>query len=168
MRAFLGSNHAITVIQPRSDRPRVIAGQEVHTGITVYFKVRSDRLVAALQRHGMAWRKPERVPVGELALSRDFWRGAVDADGSLWVLEQGARGYAGVTLAGHHPMLTAFQQFLARRHIELRLTPTTSGILRISTSGEPARVIIETLYEGATQALPRKLAVARNILSRFR
>lgn len=150
-RAFIGSTHAITTTKSGFG------------GIGADFKVRSQRLVDALMKLGMSWKKPDRTPADEISNSRDFWRGVCDADGSTW---ESLAGNASFSLCGHIPMLTAFQNFLRRsRLVNLRVGPTESGIFRLGTEGTTALVILRALYGNTDEsvALTRKLSTARKL-----
>lgn len=152
-RDFLGSNHAIT---------RTVTEQRFG-GPAVYFKVRSRRLVEALESHGMGPVKSERAPSSDLVDSRDFWRGAVDGDGSF--------GYYGTKMfmfCGQARLVNAFISFAARREIQLSRR-TKGSIFRTSATGVRAEKLVEILYAGCEEsvALERKLLCAqRDILPR--
>jgi hypothetical protein len=151
-RDFLGSNHAIT---------RTVTEQRFG-GPAVYFKVRSRRLVDALGKAGMCPGKEKREPCEELVASRDFWRGAVDGDGTI-----GQYGtYPTFHMCGSEALLTCLQHFLCVHDLGgLRQTRTQSGIYRVQTCSRKATRIIRLLYENATIGLDRKLERAKAILS---
>lgn len=93
------------------------------------------------------------------------WRGVVDGDGGLGTLLVTDNIYPSINLCGHISMLEKFQAFLRTLNLELNTYPTSSGIWQIQTSGSTALTIIRTLYENATEALTRKNARARALLS---
>jgi hypothetical protein len=63
-------------------------------------------------------------------------------------------------------LVEMFRTFLINRGLaKLELSPTTSGIWKIETSGSTATAIITTLYENASVALDRKNYRAQLIAS---
>lgn len=145
---------------------RIVHKKSYGDGVSASFRVRSEKLVAALAARGMAKKKPDRVPNREIEDSPDFWRGAVDADGTVRMAEdKNGYEYASIMLCGHIPMLEKFQKFLEHRGITSTITDTTSGIFQVRLMGTGAVKVIRVLYENAEVALDRKLATAREILN---
>ena len=151
LRTFLGSTHAITNI----------AG---HTWGDVYisepaarFSVRSARLASRLLELG----RYEGPVGGELASSRDFWRGVVDGDGTVGI----SCDLPFLKLVGSRRLLEAYVRFLGRvgtRRLHVRPHKT---IFCVSTSGSTAERVIDRLYSDATTVLDRKAAKAADILA---
>lgn len=154
LRAFLGSTHAIAALPPRENVHR--SGMYTSRA-ACRFAVRSDRLAERLLALGRY-----DGPVDErLAQSRDFWRGAVDGDGTIGV----SCGAPFLKLVGSRRLLEAYVRFLGRvgtRRLHVRPHKT---IFCVSTSGSTAERVIDRLYSGATTALDRKAAKAVNILA---
>lgn len=150
LRAFLGSSHAIT----RTVGKRL-------GGPALHFRVRSRPLVAALQRAGMCPGKEKRAPCDALVASRDFWRGAVDGDGSVGA----AARYPYFAMHGSATLLDCMRVFLTAHGFSLQRTLTASGIWRLQTRSKRAGEIVRLLYGDATVALDRKLERANAILS---
>jgi hypothetical protein len=150
-RDFLGSEHAITPIKPAP----VIINPGMGTG-AVRFAVHSRQLadrIEALGRYG-----PAVDP--ELAASRDFWRGAIDGDGTIGI----SCGIPQCKLVGSKWLLGAFVDFLGpigRRPLNVR--PARS-IYVVSTSGTTTEKLLDRLYTGAGTVLDRKAAAAAEIL----
>lgn len=165
LRDFLGSSHAICDI-PAKDF--MIDGHVVHSGPSVHYRIRSERLAAALAARGMARAKPDRLAVQELADSPDFWRGCVDSDGT--VRARSDNGYAAFSLCGHLPLLAQFKKFLRDLDIaDLEIGRTTSGIFRLGTDGSNALEIVRVLYghTNGNVALDRKLTTAQKLLGQI-
>lgn len=159
-RSFLKSNHAITVCAPGES---MIGTRLVRNSGSVTFRVRSERLVAALQSYGMTWKKADRGDIHPaLVTSADFWRGCIDGDGTIGLSDD---RYAAISLVGYTSMLEHFKRFLLYNGLaDLQITPTTSGIWRIGTTAGPARRIINALYGKGGPALQRKNEGAQLIL----
>lgn len=162
-RAFLGSTHAITenLVKTKfpdgSGKPRR----------SVSFRVRSRQLVEALRRLGFAAKGPDRTPTDIIAHSVDFWRGCIDGDGTVRIVED-HHGYdykyASLILFGHMPLLEKYQAFLMSNGVLANITDTASGIFQVRIMGAGAYATIRLLYEGTTVALERKLESARAVL----
>jgi hypothetical protein len=150
-REFLGSGHAVTSV-----KPAVVALNGGQGTGAVRFAVNSERLgdrLKALGRYG-----PGVDP--ELARSRDFWRGAIDGDGTIGV----SCDIPQCKLVGSHWLLSAYVDFLGDiGYRPLRVRPARC-IYVVSTSGRTAEKVVERLYSGATTVLDRKAAKASEIL----
>lgn len=160
-RAFLKSDHAIVRITSK----KLIGGP------SVFYKVRSKQLSAALRALGMRKKNEDRAPVATLADSRDFWRGVIDGDGSVG----SAFGcFAAFWLYGHPALLTAFRDWLDRNNLAnlrvatkkngSRLVPSKMQIYTVCTMGTPAQRTIAALYDNTAIALNRKLVIAQKFL----
>ncbi len=165
-RAFLGSTHAITENAPRSAAPAFEGGPRINTGPTVYFSIRSKGLCAALELYGFTTKRL-RVPVPEVAKSRDFWRGMVDGDGSLGVYPIGGMNYPGVRLAGQRSLVEVFADFLKNNGLASLRPFEGIGVWTVSTTGNTATEIIHHLYANASVVLDRKRERAEMILRQF-
>lgn len=146
-RNFLGSGHAITHVK---------TCKSSYVGSTggVRFSIRSQRIAGRLTELGV-----KHGPLApELAVSRDFWRGAVDGDGYIGV----ADGRAQFKLVGRESLLLNFEGMARLAGCRMTVRPHKS-IYVVGTSGAGAERIVGYLYEGATIGLDRKVNAARNI-----
>jgi hypothetical protein len=154
-RQFLGSTHAITTSPPGN-----FGGYRSRA--SVRFALNSRRLAERLLEMG----RYEGPIAPELAVSRHFWRGVVDGDGSVYVLKT---GYTGISLVGSQRLLDAFLGFLRERNLSGRMTVSPhKSIHEVSTAGHLAELIIDELYRNATTALARKVAAAGPIIASVR
>lgn len=125
-----------------------------------------------LAEYGMNKPKADRFPTHpQLQLSRDFWRGVVDADGTIYKqYDQGA-----FSLYGHLPMLELFKNWLNSLNINtLNITKKENGsvlipaqkpLYQIGTAGTIAKRILSALYANASTYLDRKMERAQSIIS---
>jgi len=169
-RTFLKSTHAIR------DVTRGAGTIENKNGLTsstpqrtaVAFAVRSQQLADALRKNGFCKKGPERTPTEDLEKSLDFWRGTIDGDGTVRIVED-HRGYdykyASLILCGHIPLLEKFQSFLRYHNISANITDTTSGIFQIRMMGSNALTMIKMLYDNAHDYLDRKMASAKEVMA---
>jgi hypothetical protein len=154
-RQFLGSTHAITTSPPGN-----FGGYRSRA--SVRFALNSRRLAERLLEMG---RYEGRI-APELAVSRHFWRGVVDGDGSIFTLKT---GYSGISLVGSQRLLDAFLGFLRERNLSGRMTVWPhKSIYELSTAGHLAELIIDELYRNAATALDRKAAAAAPIIRSVR
>ncbi len=160
LRTFLGSTHKISDHPAHDSAPTSKGGPIVNTGPSVYLSVRSKQLCAALRSYGIV-SKGDRVPVSEVAASRDFWRGMVDGDGSLGTYTSGGYTYVRVRLAGQIALLGTFSRFLVDQRLARLNVSKEEHIWTIGTTGAPATAIIKFLYENACESLDRKAESAR-------
>ncbi len=160
-RDFLKSTHAITHCAAKDSVLK--NGQVIHGGPSVTFRVRSEQIVSDLNRHGMDWKKTNRDYINpELVSSPDFWRGCVDGDGSIGLLQN---RYPTVELAGNMPLLTHFQRFLTDNNFyTLNIGKTASGIFRTNACGGTAYELLDLLYSHGGPALKRKYERAQELL----
>lgn len=149
-RSFLGSTHAIVQTAP---------GKGTYEGSTggVRLSVRSAPLAARLAELGV-----KRGPLSpDLAVSRDFWRGAVDGDGYIGV----SSGVAQFKLVGQRWLIQEFCDYVTRLGLRLSALPHRS-IYVAATTGRGAETIICHLYDVSDFGLTRKVNAARNIDAR--
>lgn len=165
-RTFLSSTHAISIVSHKS---RILNGKTVVAGYNAAFRCRSSQIVSDLRRHGMGHKNKDRRPLNGLEHSINFWRGAIDGDGTVTVVKdtKGHR-YPFIMLCGHMPIISSFQEFLKSRGIVANITHQKRGnIFAIRIWGTVATRLIHMLYANATTALARKLSSARDILSKY-
>lgn len=109
-----------------------------------YILYLSTKLARCLKDLGV---KAELRP--DLYDSLHFWRGLVDGDGSLAWQKIGSRRYPYLSCCGVEKDMTLFAEFIAKT---LTVTPPKlsfkGNTAYINLSGEKARRMIQTLYEG--------------------
>ncbi len=159
-RDFLGASHKINEAVHRNNFGVHNEGVVHSAAITVS----SVQLAGALTRRGLV-EKQNRVPTRDVSGSRDFWRGAVDGDGTVRIATDGkGYRYASIMLYGQIPLLEKFQSFLMKNKIIANITDTTSAIFQVRLMGAGALAATKLLYEDATVALDRKLEAAREVI----
>ena len=130
----------------------------------------SHQLIYDLERHGVVPKKTRRTAAGPLKFNRDFWRGVLDGDGCLGIYwnrdpryRAGGRWAARLNLAGNEQLLADFLTFV--RAIRPHNIHVTAGhhVQQVQLSSATARVVVRSLYEGASTYLPRKMTLARRI-----
>lgn len=146
---FLGSTHTITH-SPRKD----------NHGDTYCLSVGSKKLVADLSTYGVIPRKTFiSKALGGAENSIDFWRGAVEGDGTLYF----SAGYPGLTMLGSWTLMNQFCDFIGRE-----LPPTKKkNIFAVATSCRKAVAVVTTLYENAEFYLPRKFDIAKKMMEHY-
>jgi hypothetical protein len=134
---------------------------------TVTFKVASDPLaerLRALGRYG-------GLIDPQLTTSRDFWRGAVDGDGSLGLYDfayKPSEKYARLELVGTPRLLGEFLAFLRSHDMAGGMTVRGrkgANIHVLATGGRLVPPIVRLLYQDATVALDRKVDRAAAIIA---
>jgi hypothetical protein len=149
LRSFLGSTAPISA-RDNGGNGRTLA-------------ISSWRLVTALARYGVVPRKSLTAKVLGLEDDRDFWRGAVDGDGSVAIYTRRAE----LHLNGSRRMMDQFAAFVARH---TGLVAKVAGryrpeIARVRYCGSSAAEVARLLYEGSAVALERKAAVAAELMA---
>jgi transposase len=150
LQEFLNSSHTIS-IAPAGNYGGYSSKPSMHLMFT------SERLTQQLLSLGRY-----EGPISDLLIqSRDFWRGVVDGDGSLGILET---GYAYFGVVGSRRLLEAFMSFLKSNELGARMTiRADKTIFQVATAGHTAEKIVVFLYRDATVALDRKAASAAKI-----
>ena len=164
-RAFLGAGHKIHV-SSRRGHINGYAKQPMHK-----ISVSSTRLVNDLAALGVFPRKTsaeEAVPT--LAMSRDFWRGVVDGDGSVFVANNKGYLYPTIGLCGGGCRI--IEQFVTFANTVTTVRSSIqrsrkTGVYQIAISGQAAKPLAAALYENAIVALDRKAAKAQGNLSGY-
>lgn len=121
----------------------------------------SPEMAADLATHGILpnktfYTRPARVAP---ALSRHYWRGVFDGDGTL------TRGGDELALVGDYDVVLGFQAFISshcpdvRAHIRRK-----ENIFSLTIRKQATRLILGVLYEGATVFLDRKYEQAKRII----
>jgi predicted DNA-binding protein YlxM (UPF0122 family) len=131
---------------------------------TVAFRFRSVEVANDLSKLGVVPRKSLMAKVSEdLALNADFWRGAVDGDGSV---KQCPDGACYTMLCGSFALVNQFADYC--QHLIPGFRPSVlqnNTIARTSISGRKAGIILKALYGNATVAMERKHVVALRIIA---
>jgi hypothetical protein len=122
--------------------------------------VNSSRLIDRLASFGVVPRKSKTAEALALTDNRDFWRGVVDGDGSVFFVKR-LPGYPFISLCGSRRLMDQFSHYvgtvLGRNEPPVR---PHKQIWSVGVGGAPATTIIRTLYEGCSVALPRKMEKA--------
>lgn len=162
-RSFVGSSHKIQRID--RDIPTDFFGRTYikHGRASISFT--SRRIADALAKFGVVPRKSKTARVrGGLEYDADFWRGAIDGDGSVgWHRPN----FPYVAFCGSEMIVSQFISFVARLipGKNLSLHKNKHGLRSCKCSGSFARTIIDRLYRNCVRSLPRKLQTAREIIT---
>jgi hypothetical protein len=121
--------------------------------------VTSLRLCEKLATYGMQGLKPTRHAQDARLLDHPhFWRGCVDADGSI------AEAGKGLYLSGHEPLLAQWRVFVRKIGLDDVRTEQKPGCLVDHLRVDAARRVARAIYVDAPgTALPDKLARARTL-----
>ena len=126
--------------------------------------VYSRYMTQALGRHGILPRKSLTLEPwdGPADLLQHYWRGLVDADGTI-----GKEPSWRVALVGTRPIVAAFGDWAQGIAPTSTAQPRPRGkIWRFSVNGRvAARSIVQVLYSDCTAALPRKAARAAALIA---
>ncbi|MFU8873371.1 hypothetical protein [Micromonospora sp. SL4-19] len=149
LRSFLGSTGSISA-------PSATHG-------SCQFSVRSVQLADRLVELGRYQGNVDQ----RLAVSRDFWRGVVDGDGSIGMYrtKQNPRPFAQFRLVGSRRILEPFTEFLVAAGLSRLSVRPHKTIYNVGTTRRSAEKIIYLLYNDAAVALRRKAEMAARILN---
>ncbi|WKU03260.1 hypothetical protein [Micromonospora sp. HUAS LYJ1] len=106
-----------------------------------------------------------------LVVSRDFWRGVVDGDGSLGIYKRAApsgRTFAQFRVVGRRHVMTAFVALLESSGISGLSVRPHKSICTVGTTCGPAERMASLLYLDAEPALARKAEIAAQMIARQR
>lgn len=150
LRTFLGSTHPI--------KRRMTSKGKFPA---VRLRISSEKLAVSVARFGIVPNKTKRVAAVGLEMDRDFWRGAIDGDGSVALSRTGPH----IRLVGTKELVTQFLAFV-NSITTCRAQPRQyPGVWEVHlTGGVMAQKVIRVLYENCKTALPRKLAVAEKVM----
>lgn len=165
-RRFLKSSKKVTV-QSAPSHYTVVNKRPVRSGPSVLFSVSSTQLATDLSSFGVVPHKTMREHVLRLESNRDFWRGMVDGDGSVFCSEAGGNGEVpNIKLNGSHSITSQFQAWVGSILPSCKTRPLPhNGIWRFSLNSRQGFRVIQELYANCATALPRKLVIAQHILS---
>lgn len=127
--------------------------------------INSPKLVARLKELGIGERKSHTAtPPKELIYNSHFWRGVIDADGSLGIYKRKRnllKEKVCLSLCGSQNTIESFALFVIHNNIKskVKLRPMKS-IYSIDYSCKPAVELIELLYKGNSISLERKQLIA--------
>lgn len=161
LRAFVGGNHPIRV---RRVLLPVTGRWTAHASLAMS----SAQLVLSLAAAGVVPRKSlVAVAPDVLARSRDFWRGIVDANGTIELVG----GRRRLSLVGSVRLMPQWASFVAEEcGVPAPRVAPYGKISSCAVGGPWAYDVIEKLYGAAEEraSLSRKLELARRLLARPR
>lgn len=121
----------------------------------------SPEMAADLAMHGILPKKTFYTRPAQVApvLSRHYWRGVFDGDGSL------SRDGDELTLVGDYDVVLGFQAFVTSHCAGVRAKiQRRENIFALAIRRQATRLILAVLYEGATVFLDRKYEHAKRII----
>lgn len=153
-RAFVGSTHTI-VRYPKTKAWAV--------------SVSSNQIADDLEKYGVTPQKSftAQVKCG-LALDRNFWRGVIDGNGSLY-----PNNPTHVNLCGSETLMSQFVEFVREvcpgaiaqvKHYVYAGNP--NGQFRVDVAGSDSRKLVAYLYQPGDMALARKREAAMVLIAR--
>jgi DNA-binding transcriptional regulator WhiA len=164
---FLESEHKITIISSEK-----IKKQKSNTHLNpqgqVLFSVSSNKLCETLEKYGVVERKSLKEKVSDdLLYNKDFWRGCIDGDGTLYDYEK-RKGikhfYPRVLLNGSIDLILQFKKF-CENILNIKGSFFKSGPLyRFSVKGKNAYKLINYLYKDTNISLDRKQKIANIVI----
>ncbi len=159
LREFLGTDH------PTYTNTRYGG---FHTGSSfTRIAIDSKRIAAKLAEFGVHARKSMNASVVGLESSPDFWRGVIDGDGYLTIPKGEHLPQPCIGVVGSQLMLNQFAAFVQSfTECRAKVAPMQS-IWRFETKGRFAVEIIRRLYGYGGMSLPRKQAVADQVMADF-
>ncbi len=166
VRDFLGSDHPLVHKEK--------GGSFERSKFSTVLRVSSAVMADDLARYGVVPRKSLTAEArGGVEASRDFWRGVVDGDGSIWLQRTGPYPnsvFPFMNLCGSLATVRQFKHFLNAHGISSYRIRSNSSVncWRVDVGSSKAYHAINLLYDGCGIALPRKLARAREILERYK
>lgn len=136
-----------------------------------HLSIASQKIVDDLKSLGISYRKSlrENIPRVPPKFTRDFIRGIVDGDGSLWL---DRRNYPTLSVSGGEKILSFIRkQFFRKFGLYSTLTKCSYSkgakkyLYSISYRSNSAKTLIEYLYHDASLSLNRKHSIARACLN---
>lgn len=162
-RVFTGSNAPI-MEKKAYGRVATINGRVIRDNGSAFITVVSGQITRDLAALGVTKRKTFTARASEsMEMNRDFWRGAVDGDGTF----VGSRGKPYLRLLGTEDLMIQFRAFcrsIVKTGINVR---PVGNIFSLQMSSGVAYAVLKALYQDATTALDRKADKARIILDSF-
>lgn len=168
VRAFasLLKTDAAVQLRPASKPTRFPQGHASTSAPHVRLSVTSKRLAESLARFGVVPKKSATAKCVGLESCMHFWRGAVDGDGFLSWHKTNGRTIPLIGFCGSEPLVTQFREFCVgvAGRFAARVRKVGPTLFNIRIAGTPAVAIIRALYETDGRALPRKAALAREMM----
>lgn len=148
-RDFLGSTNKIVRNEVRSQ-----------------FSVKNQYMVDQLKHFGITERKSHTaLPAASLTNNRDFWRGVIDGDGSIYVSRKGTPKAYSVRLYGSKSTCDAFCIFVATNCGISATTKPHKTIHMVAISGiRKSTAVCKTLYDDCGICLSRKQRSAEVVI----
>lgn len=161
-------NHGTIRVDDMSKYNSYIGDKRINSGKIAKLEISSTSLCRSIVKRGITPRKTYSLKLTkQLKLSRDFWRGYVDGDGSLTKLRNKKGGIATVlTLGGaSKSVVLDFRKFLELHGVfdtNISTRKYKKPFYILSLSGERARRTAELLYKDAPidARLERKYKIA--------
>lgn len=138
-----------------------IDGKEVKSADKISIQIASDDLVEYLEHFGIHQRKSGKEKAHPaLADSRDFWRGVIDADGSLYL----AGNQAAISLTGSKEICEQLQSYLVDQlgqgYDQSPIKEKNGCFELVIVGNKKANKVIKHLYYNNCMALTRKMILA--------
>lgn len=152
LRAFLGTDKPLAVKDNRYNNT-------YGTTPTVSLTITSTLLVADLERFGIKPNKTHTAAARELELNRDFWRGVIDGDGSIFR----SRSYWTLSVCGSLSLMEQFRAYCGLLVSSRAKVGPSKSIYQFRLQGVMAAPVVAELYRDAVVALDRKAELARQI-----
>lgn len=157
-RDFLGSSHPVRKIQPHSYKGYICQP-------AFELSISCKPLALSLEKYGVVPNKTKTAKVIGLESNRDFWRGAIDGDGSVGYRTTPYGTHALLEFCGSHNLSLQFSKYV-HTITDGKATPYKRGcVCQIVLTGKYALPVIRKLYSDCCVALPRKLATANHLIN---
>ena len=158
---FVGEQHKITKIPPQK-----MKGGYTSSGANSITFV-SRKMVQDLARWGITARKSHTAKILDgLEWNRDFFRGVIDGDGSVYYHKTKDGDYPGIRLVGSKYIVQQFSDFVKNISPNCQATIGKGiGVYRFSTHGTFALKTIEFLYKDCCVYLDRKYKIAMELIT---
>ncbi len=168
IKLLLKSDHPLNRVMA-STRTNLKTGEVIASGRAIRLAIVNRHLSAALKSVGIVEKKTFLVKPwqGPENLQRHYYRGLVDADGSIF-RSVSKRGYVQwvVTCVGNRFMMDGYAAFLSRHIGKTPKIRSTKSIYQVPVSGIVwAKNTARLLYEGASIGLERKCLLAAEVLA---
>lgn len=154
LKAYLGSRNKIS--------SRVAVGCAVSQ-----FSFSDKEIIDRLIKLGLTPRKSTREVIPKnLENNPHFWRGLVDADGSLSTAATDAKRTFSLSLVGSKETAEKFKLFCdtaINSSAKIRLDKNSLNLYYCTITGQDARKLVKLLYKGAKVFLNRKYQVAMDV-----
>jgi len=162
-REFIGSNHKITKFKNK-DKIIHMNKKETKDTYTSSLHIVSKKIFDKLAEYGVVPNKTTREKVIGLESNRDFWRGVIDGDGSVMIIN----GKPSISLVGSKDLLEQFNNYAKSIYPDSNSSVhkrKDGNVHMFQTSHRYAHAIIKNLYYNCKTALDRKLAKAKEALA---